>query len=109
MEREFIETREFQKRWRDLGLSQEDLRIFQQFLLSHPDTGGVIQGTGGVRKVRWARNSGKSGGVRILYIDFIVEKHIYFLTLFAKNEKDNLSNAEKAAIKTFIKSLKKEY
>ncbi len=65
-----------------------------------------MKATGGVRKVWWAREKGKSGGIRTLYVDFSKEEHIYFITVFGKNEKDNLTSEEKNLIKIFVKSLK---
>jgi hypothetical protein len=63
----FIESTLFTKMVHDY-LSDEDYAAFQQFLLEHPDAGDVVRGSGGVRKVRWARAGvGKSGGVRVCY------------------------------------------
>lgn len=65
-----------------------------------------MQGTGGVRKVRWAKDKGKSGGKRTIYIDFTDIERIYFITVFGKHEKTNLTNEEKKIIKDFVKSIK---
>jgi hypothetical protein len=46
MKRMFIETNEFRSRWEELGLTEEDLRELQNFLLEHPEAGPVIEGTG---------------------------------------------------------------
>ncbi len=108
MNRTFIETTEFQKRWKNLKLTQEDLREFQIYLLENPLVGPVIQGTGGVRKVRWARNDGKSGGVRVIYVDFLEDEETFLLTVYAKSDKANLSEDEKFALKTFVRIIKGE-
>ncbi len=68
-------------------MTDTDLKELQEYLLYNPDAGKIMQGTGGLRKVRWARNKGKSGGVRALYIDFTKDAHIYFITVFGKNDK----------------------
>ena len=47
MKRMFIETGEFRKCWKKLGLGEEDLRELQGFLLEHPEAGDMIQGAGG--------------------------------------------------------------
>jgi hypothetical protein len=66
------------------------------YLAAHPKTGDLIEGTGGVRKLRWGRGGrGKSGGVRIIYYYHSELMPLYLLTLFAKNEQDNLSKAER--------------
>ena len=62
MQYEFIESSLFSRMVYDY-LSEGDYIAFQQFLLEHPEAGDVVQGSGGVRKVRWARaGTGKSGG-----------------------------------------------
>jgi hypothetical protein len=106
MKRLFIETNEFQACWKELGMTEDDLRQFQDHLLECPEAGPVIQGTGGVRKVRWARQGkGKSGGLRIIYIDIRSRETIWLITAFGKNEQDSLNSAEKKHIKEFVKSL----
>ena len=107
MQRIFIETKEFSKRWKILGMTEDDLKELQEYLLLKPDAGVVMKGTGGLRKIRWAKNKGKSGGVRTLYIDFSTEERIYLVTVFGKKEKDNLTNEEKNNIRSFIKNLLK--
>ena len=55
-----------------------------------------MQGTGGIRKFRWASgNRGKSGGVRVIYYFHNESMPLFLLTLFGKNEKANLSKAER--------------
>jgi len=66
------------------------------YLAAHPKTGDLIEGTDGVRKLRWGRGGrGKSGGVRIIYYYHSELMPLCLLTLFAKNEQDNLSKAER--------------
>jgi hypothetical protein len=106
MKRIFIETNEFRSRWEEIGMTEEDLRELQNYLLEHPEAGPVIQGTGGVRKLRWAREGrGKSGGVRTIYMDFRARETIWLITAFAKNEQSNISQDEKKAIKAYVKGL----
>ena len=52
MKRTFIEVPLFTKKWKELGLTDEDLRDLQNILLQNPKSGDVIQGTGGLRKIR---------------------------------------------------------
>lgn len=73
MKRSFIELPIFKSRWEALGLNEEDLLRLQIELLADPKAGDVMQGTGGVRKMRFAfEHRGKSGGVRVIYVDFEV-------------------------------------
>lgn len=52
-------------------------------------------------------NEGKSGGVRVCYVDFVVERVIYLITVYPKSEKDNLSQSERNNIKMLIEVLKR--
>jgi len=66
------------------------------YLAEHPKAGDLIEGTGGVRKLRWGRGGqGKRGGVRVIYYFYNSSMPLYLLTLFAKGDKLNLSKAER--------------
>lgn len=52
-------------------------------------------------------NRGKSGSVRIIYVDFLVYEKLYLITAYPKNKKDNLSKAERNSIKQMIERLEK--
>ena len=65
-------------------------------MAAHPADGDLIEGTGGVRKLRWGRDGrGKSGGVRVIYYFHGEAMPLYLLTMFVKNERANLSKAER--------------
>jgi hypothetical protein len=99
----FIETTLF-TRLVDDYLTDDAYRQLQDFLLDKPDAGKIISGTGGLRKLRWAANShGKRGGVRVIYY-WNVADHIYFMTLYAKNEATDLSAKEKKALKCMLEN-----
>lgn len=109
MKRTFIEVPLFTKKWKELGLTDEDLRDLQNILLQNPKSGDVIQGTGGLRKIRIPmKGRGKSGGSRVIYIDIEVKDVIYFINVYTKNEKDDLTEDEKKAFKAVVKMLKEE-
>jgi RelE toxin of RelEB toxin-antitoxin system len=60
-------------------------------LIKNPDSGDLIPGSGGVRKMRWrAQGRGKRGGVRIIYYARIREGQIWMLTIYAKNVTENI-------------------
>ncbi len=66
-----------------------------------------MEGTGGIKKFRWAlEGRGKSGGARIIYLDIVFAAHIYLLTAFPKNEKANLSKAERNQMKIIVSAIK---
>ena len=109
MTRSFIELPLFRSKWEGLGLTDADLRRLQVELLADPKVGAVMQGTGGVRKMRFAfEHQGKSGGIRVIYIDFEVYEKIYLLTAYTKNEKDNLSKEERNEIRKLITVLENQ-
>ena len=65
MTREFIITKEFDCIWKELGLNDDDLSELEIYLCKNPDCGDTLEGTGGVKKFRWAlEGRGKSGGAR---------------------------------------------
>jgi hypothetical protein len=109
MIREFVRLLEFEKHCKRIGLTEEDVRAIENVLLLAPAVGDVITGSGGLRKFRYAlSNKGKSGGARIIYIDFTSYRKIYFVTAYSKNETDNLSPAERNELKILVKILEAE-
>lgn len=65
-----------------------------------------MQGTGGLRKLRFALdNRGKSGSARVCYVDIVLRETIFLITAYPKNEKENLSKAERNNIRTIIEHL----
>lgn len=109
MTRTFVELPLFSKRWKEIGLEDKELFNLQIMLLKDPESEPVMEGTGGIRKVRFLiQNRGKSGSVRVCYTDFAEYEVIYLITAFTKNEQDNLTQDEKNVLKKLVKSLKEE-
>lgn len=109
MIRTFIEVPLFSKRWKEIGLDDDDLLALQIILLKDPESGPVMSGTGGIRKVRFPlEHRGKSGSVRVCYTDFSEYEVVYLITAFTKDEQSNLSDEEKRVLKKLVKSLKEE-
>ena len=78
-------------------------------LLKNPESGPVMEGTGGIRKVRFPlKNRGKSGSVRVCYADFEEFEVTYLITAFTKAERENLTQEEKNVLKKLVNSLKDE-
>lgn len=99
------ETTEYARRARKL-LSEQERSDLIAYLAVYPEAGDVMEGTGGVRKVRWARDSrGKSGGVRVIYFYHCEGMPLYLLTLYGKSEKENLSAAERNALAKLVSLL----
>jgi len=105
----FVEISLFRKRWEEIGLNDDDLRMLQLILLENPEAGVMMQGTGGLRKIRFAlQGKGKGGGARVCYVVFAEFEMIYLITAFTKDEQDNLSQEEKNILKKRIKELRDE-
>jgi len=102
----FIESKAFEK-LREKYLDDESYRDLQNFLVLQPLSGDVIQGTGGLRKLRWSANGkGKRGGIRTIYLYLTEKSHIHFLTVYAKNEMSDLTSDEKKILKRIVEELK---
>lgn len=109
MTRTFVEMPTFKNAWKSMGLTDGDLLRLQEELLANPEVGKIIKETGGVRKMRFAfENRGKSGSVRVIYVDFEIREKLYLLTAYPKNEKDNLTKAERNTLAKLVEILEAE-
>jgi hypothetical protein len=89
-----VETPLFQRQWL-LYWTEEERGAFVAYIAEHPDDGNVVPSSGGIRKVRWSRaGTGKSGGVRVIYFTRTSLGEIVLLTLYAKNQTDNLTGSK---------------
>jgi hypothetical protein len=109
MTREFVRLLEFEKQCKGIGLIEENIKEIENAIMAHPAIGDVIQGTGGLRKFRMPLdNVGKSGGIRVIYIDFIKFEKIYLITTYAKSDLESLTKAECNELKALVKVLESE-
>ena len=107
MTRKFVELPAFQKAWKDMGLSDDELFALDTMLLKNPFAGAVIKGSGGARKVRLEMpGKGKRGGARVIYVDVLVDETIYYLYAYPKSVKDDLSQQEINNIRKAVAMLK---
>jgi hypothetical protein len=105
----FIETRIFTRRISGL-IADDDFAEFQAELAQNPGNGPVIEGTGGLRKVRWKlKGKGKSGGLRIIYLYVRVRNQIHLVFVFTKDESDDLTSGQKKQLKSIVDAIKREY
>ena len=75
-----------------------------------PEAGDLMPGTGGYRKLRFARRGmGNRGGARVIYLYGGEDFPIFLITVFAKSEKGNLSKAEQNALAKMAKSFFADY
>lgn len=111
MTRTFVETPIFTAKWKELGLTDENLKDLQNILLENPKWGDAISHTGGLRKIRIPmgnKGKGKRGGARVIYVDVDVKETIYLINVYSKDEKTDLTPHEKKALKAVAKILKGE-
>jgi hypothetical protein len=98
----FIETAIFTRRVIEL-MNHDAYLGLQVALMLNPNAGDVIEGTGGIRKIRVASNGhGKRGGARVIYYHFVTASRIALLMIYPKNEQQDLTNDERKALKSII-------
>jgi hypothetical protein len=91
-------------------LDNDERTALINYLAYCPTAGDLVRGTGGVRKIRWAREEdGKSGGFRVIYFFHSGEVPLFALNIFAKNEKSNITQAERNELKKLTALLVDEY
>jgi len=90
----FVETPIFTAKF-DRWFDDEENRRLQIALLLRPEQGKLIPGSGGLRKIRWAKpGAGKRGGLRIIYYWDVNEDVFYMLYVYAKNEQEDLTQKQ---------------
>ena len=104
-----VETPSFVREAKSLLPDEERLELIN-FLAANPDAGDLMPETGGIRKIRWGtRNMGKRGGVRVIYYFHSDSIPLFLLNVFAKNEKSNLTKAERNDLKQLVPRLVSGY
>ena len=106
------ETRPFQNSATDAGMPSDEIDELIFFLSRNPTAGDIIVGTGGCRKVRFARkgnNRGKSGGYRTITFFGGENAPVFLLTVFAKGDRSTLSQRECNMLKVMTATLIDEY
>ena len=102
----FIETTLFTSLLSEY-LPDDEYRELQNYLAEHPEAGNLIKGSGGIRKIRWAfAGKGKSGGLRIIYYWKKSHDQIFMLTLYSKNEQENIDAATLNKIAKQLEAIK---
>jgi hypothetical protein len=104
-----VETPEFVTRTRAL-LDEDEHQALIAHLAAHPTAGDLVPGTGGVRKLRWAlAGRGKRGGARVIYFFHSAVLPLFALTIFTKNERVDLSQADRNELRRLTKTLVETY
>ena len=104
-----VETPTYLKAAEKLFSSQE-LEAIVTMVASDPECGKIMPGTGGFRKVRVGRDGmGKRGGARVVYILRNEKFPVFLITAYGKNEKDNLTKAERNELAKLADSIFTKY
>src|ERR1017187_5260021 len=104
-----VETEEFLNRSKAI-LTETERSLLVAHLGTNPEAGQLVPGTGGVRKIRWATSGqGKRGGARVIYYYYNQSMPLFALDIYAKNEKPNLSEADKRSLKRLLPILVSRY
>ncbi len=89
------------------AMSRDEQDDIKSYLAINPEAGDLIEGTGGIRKLRWAiGNKGKSSGIRVIYYFYNKSIPLYIITAFLKKEKANLSKKERNELSSLVDILK---
>lgn len=100
----FIETPKFTEQASGGLFTDVELTQLQNELIQNPTKGSLIQGSGGLRKIRvTSPNSGKSGGSRVIYYIMRMDT-LYFLIAYSKSKKDTLTKQEIAILRNLIEN-----
>ena len=98
-----IETPIFTKKLKAI-LGVEDYRLLQNYLIDRPESGKVIPGSGGLRKLRWTGSGrGKRGGSRVIYYYFKGNEIILMLLIYRKNETEDLTKEQIKMLESIVK------
>ena len=106
----FIETTGFTE-WLGEYMRDDAYAALQQLLMENPTLGDVMPGCGGLRKLRTPdarRGKGKRGGARVIYLYLPDARWFFMLDIYSKDEKDDLTPAEKATLARLSEGLKRQ-
>jgi hypothetical protein len=95
----------FVREWERLDLKDDDLRELEQLILTDPDAGALVSGTGGLRKLRFAPSRwrrGKRGALRVGYSHNARLEKVAILAVYAKADQSDLTPAERRDIKKLL-------
>jgi hypothetical protein len=99
----FIETSVFTRRIIDV-LSDDEYRLLRAALLRRPAQGDLIEGTGGVRKLRWREEGrGKRGGLRLIYYWYAEREIFFMLFLYRKSDQKDLTTDQRRILARVVK------
>lgn len=108
----FVHLKPFERGWKNLGLNDDDLAALEILIMVNPRGCPIVQGTGGLRKIRFAPGRwkrGKSGAARIGYVYLEEYGTVLLVIAYGKGDQDDLSPDEKKTIHGLIQRIEKEF
>ena len=109
VKREFISTEPFRKCWKAMGLGDDEQHYLENILLENPRKGAVIEGLGGIRKLRIKlEGRGKSGGGRVIYLDVLEKEKLYLLFAYPKNVQEDLTPEQRKLLRRMVDAIMEE-
>lgn len=86
-------------------MNDDEYSALQKYMVENPKDGDVVQGTGGIRKLRWSYSGkGKRGGVRVIYYHASALHQLRMLLIYKKGEADDLTAAQRKSLKRVVDS-----
>lgn len=105
-----VETPEFKRKAKEAGVSTDERKAIVDFIAANPEAGDLIPGSGGARKIRFRRTgSGKSGGYRVITYFAGTDIPVFLLTMFAKGDRADLSQAQRNELRSILPLIIEEY
>jgi mRNA-degrading endonuclease RelE of RelBE toxin-antitoxin system len=100
---EFVETEIFTRLVVEI-LSDLEYSTLQLFLIKRPDSGDLIPGGRGLRKLRWSLGrKGKSGGLRVIYYLYLKDHRIFMIYAYKKSENEDLTREQLSSLALYVK------
>lgn len=102
----FVEFSAF-TRHRSRYLDDDAYRLLQSWLMQAPELGALMQGAGGLRKLRIGNarsGKGKRGGLRVIYFHWQAGRQFWLFTVYEKGEMDDLAPEQKAHFRGALKA-----
>jgi hypothetical protein len=104
------ETQPFRRAADKAGMTEDEINRLKVFLSENPDAGDLIVGTGGARKLRFAKpGGGKSSGYRVITYYVADDIPIFLMDVYAKGERVSLSAADKNEFRNALSSFADDY
>jgi len=105
-----VEMPEFIRQAKKLSMSEDERESIVDDIADNPNLGDEISGTGGMRKIRIAaKGRGKSGGYRVITFFTGADIPVFLVTVYAKSQKENITDKEKNTMKDLAKILTDAY